>query len=635
MNRARVVVAINEVNPAECPSARQRVRVRLAVVFVGMLLAAAPSWARDLLTGPVLTMNPNGLTPLAGVVALTTNVPARVSLTISGGDETWGVEFTDFLFEHSVPVLGLKPATTYTIQVRVTDAAGNRQTPPALTTTTGPLPADFPHVSVFQTDLSRTEPGYILLDKTRRPDGGRTDYMMIVDRLGQVRWYSIAGGQDGTRFLPNGRLLLINSSEMDLLGNAFVPRALQIPGLFVHHDMFPMHNGNFLSLALEKVVIDDYPTSETDPTAPGQTREITSDAVVEFRPDGSVEHVWHLHEMLDPRRLGYDSVIPGFPLFDSPDWSHSNSVFHNPADDSILVSIRHQDAVIKFSRATGQLIWILGPPANWGPAFQPYLLQPVGAPFEWQYHQHAAKVTPSGTVLLFDNGNYRASPFDGQPRLSTLENYSRAVEYSIDETTMQVRQVWEYGAQADWRMFSSSQGDADLMPATGNIVLTLSDTRHVAHLPGSDWGLGLAHTAIIEVDHSTPAQKLFDMRIYDSDPLARTWVYRSERIPSLYGATVHIIPDSDLDGVIDTADNCAFIPNSNQRDTDNDGYGSVCDADFNNDGVVEFADYLYLGSLWQSADANADLDGDGLVSWGDLQILINTFLVAPGPSGTR
>jgi arylsulfate sulfotransferase len=613
MNRTRVVIAIK--------------------LFI--LLAVTPSWARQVLTGPVLTMDPNGLTPLAGVVALTASVPVRVSLSISGGDETWGVDFTDFGLAHSVPVLGLKPATTYAIQVSVTDGAGNRQTLPPLTTATGPLPADFPRVSAFQTDLQRTEPGYLLLDKTRRPDAGKTDYMMIVDRLGHVRWYSPSGGQDGTRFLPNGRLLLINSSEMDLLGNTYQPRTLQIPGLFVHHDMFPMQNGNFLSLALEKVVVDDYPTSETDPTAPGQTREITSDAVVEFRPDGTVENLWHLHEMLDPRRLGYDSVLPGFPLFDAPDWSHSNAVFHDPTDNSILVSIRHQDAVIKFSRATGQLIWILGPHDNWGPAFQPYLLQPQGAPFEWQYHQHAAKVTPSGTVLLFDNGNYRASPFDGRPRLSTLENYSRAVEYSIDQATMQVRQVWEYGAQADWRMFSASQGDADLMPATGNIVLTLSDTRHVAHLPGSDWGLGLAHTAIIEVDHNTPAQKLFDLRIYDPEPLVRTWVYRSERIPSLYGANVHIIPDSDLDGVIDSIDNCAFIPNANQRDADNDGYGSVCDADFTNDGVVEYADYSYIVAKWQTADAVADLDGDGLVSWTDLQILVDSLAKAPGPSGLR
>ena len=59
----------------------------------------------------------------------------------------------------------------------------------------------------------------------------------------------------------------------------------------------------------------------------------------------------------------------------------------------------------------------------------------------------------------------------------------------------------------------------------------------------------------------------------------------------------------------------------------------MCDADFNNDGVIEYADYLYLGTRWMTADANADLDGDGVVSWGDLLILFNTFYSSPGPSG--
>ena len=599
-----------------------------------MIATAARPSSADVLTGPVLTMNPNGVTPLAGVVTLTTDVPSRVSLSISDGTETWGVDFPDLGVTHSVPVLGLKPSSSYTIEVTVTDHTGSREKlSPALQTLTGPLPADFPKVSTYWSEPSRMEPGFILLDKTRRPFEGKTEYAMILDLEGQVRWYSTVGGHDGMRQLPNGRLLLLNSEEMDLLGNVFVPRTLDVPGFFLHHDMFPMQDGNYLSLSLEKVIISNYPTSETDPAAPRQTLEVTSDGVVEFRPDGSLKSLWHLHEMLDPIRIAYDSTKPGFPLFDSPDWSHSNAVFHDPTDDSILVSIRHQDAVIKFSRATGQLIWILGPHANWGPEFQPYLLQPVGAPFEWQYHQHAVKVTPSGTILLFDNGNYRASPFDGQIPQSMLQSYSRAVEYAVDEDTMQVRQVWEYGTDVAWRMFSTSQGDADFMPQTGNVVLTLSDTQHIAGAPTANWGLGFAHTAILEVNHNTPAEKLLDLRIYDTSPNSRTWVYRSERIPSLYAQNVQIVPDSDGDGVLDNADNCTAVANANQRDTDGDGFGSACDPDLNNDGVVEWVDYFYYTVLWQSADANADLDGDGVVTWPDLQIMVDKFFGAPGPSG--
>jgi arylsulfate sulfotransferase len=608
---------------------------RALAVIVMLLIGGGASSATVVMTGPVLTMDPNGLTPLAGVITLTTDVPSRVALSISDGAEKWGVEFPDLALNHSVPVLGLKPASSYSIDVTVIDQAGARTAlSPPLRAVTAPLPADFPKVSVYQSEPARMEPGFILLDKTRRPVGGRTEYAMILDLHGQVRWYSTVGGHDGMRQLPNGRLLLLNSAEMDLLGNVVVPRTLQVPGLFLHHDIFPMQNGNFLSLTLEKVVIPNYPTSEIDPNAPRQTLEITSDGVVEFLPDGSLKNIWHLHDMLDPYRIGYDSTKPGFPLFDSPDWSHANAVFHDPTDDSILVSIRHQDAVIKFSRATGKLIWILGPHDNWGPSFQSYLLKPVGAPFEWQFHQHAMKVTPHGTVLLFDNGNYRASPFDGRFPVPDWQNYSRAVEYAIDETKMEVRQVWQYGADIDWKMFSASQGDVDFMPRTGNVVTTMSDTRHIAGGASADWGLGFAHTAIVEVDHNTPARKVFDLRISDPDPNARTWVYRSERIPSLHAANVGVMRDSDIDGVLDSADNCVWSANPDQRDTDGDGFGSVCDPDLNNDGIVNLADYSVFGSVWQSSNANADLDGDGFVSWTDLQILIDKFLGAPGPKGS-
>ena len=54
--------------------------------------------------------------------------------------------------------------------------------------------------------------------------------------------------------------------------------------------------------------------------------------------------------------------------------------------------------------------------------------------------------------------------------------------------------------------------------------------------------------------------------------------------------------DSDGDGVCDTEDNCPAVPNPDQKDTDKDGIGDVCDAppvlacDVNNDSKVTQAD---------------------------------------------
>src|SRR5664280_2452214 len=119
------------------------------------------------------------------------------------------------------------------------------------------------------------------------------------------------------------------------------------------------------------------------------------------------DSIWTPINLLDPRRISY-LIVSSSGSWDS---EHSNAVIEDPSDNSLIVSMCMQNAVVKFSRATGQLRWILGPPANWGAAWQPYLLKPVGTPFVWQYGQHAPVLTPQGTLLMFDNGNFRASPF--------------------------------------------------------------------------------------------------------------------------------------------------------------------------------------------------------------------------------
>jgi glycosylphosphatidylinositol phospholipase D len=100
--------------------------------------------------------------------------------------------------------------------------------------------------------------------------------------------------------------------------------------------------------------------------------------------------------------------------------------------------------------------------------------------------------------------------------------------------------------------------------------------------------------------------------------------------------------DADKDGIADHSDNCILRANGplapdagghSQRDTDSDGYGNVCDPDFNNSGNVDFADLAYLKSVFFTPDADADLNGDGKVDFADLAIQKSMFFSPPGPSG--
>ena len=105
----------------------------------------------------------------------------------------------------------------------------------------------------------------------------------------------------------------------------------------------------------------------------------------------------------------------------------------------------------------------------------------------------------------------------------------------------------------------------------------------------------------------------------------------------VYG--VRPAPDTDTDGIADAIDNCRLESNPNQQDADNDGYGNPCDPDLNNSGLVTAADFAILRSVLglsassSATAAAADLNNSGLVTTADFAILRTRLNTAPGPSG--
>ncbi|MFT7487020.1 MAG: outer membrane protein assembly factor BamB, partial [Candidatus Paceibacteria bacterium] len=120
-------------------------------------------------------------------------------------------------------------------------------------------------------------------------------------------------------------------------------------------------------------------------------------------------------------------------FLEQPANAEPNKLF---APGNVLVSMRHQDAVIIFHWETGELIWSWGRGEIYGP--------------------HDATVLDNGHLLIFDNGLGRG--------------WSRVVE--VDPNSGQI--VWQYRGTPPESFYSASRGSNQRLP-NGNTLIAQSD----------------------------------------------------------------------------------------------------------------------------------------------------------------
>ncbi len=531
---------------------RCRFRAFALLLVIAPLFAACSS-SPPIIRGIELDRRPSATVPLAAQLAFVTDRPTTFFLEIDDGS---GVRLVNPgmppATEHIVPVLGMRPDTRHTVQVIVSARNGATASSLPLQVDTPPLPADFPPIELSMSDPARMEPGVTLFNLIHWPESGNDaayGLLVALDERGEVVWYYRPDhGVGDARRLQNGNLLYMSGRaghlyEIDMLGNVVAewhsnrapedelgPGSVPVDTESFHHEAFETVSGNILTISSEIRAYEGYPTSATNAAAPKSTANVIGDVLVEFTRRGEIVREVKLLDVLDPYRVGYSSLGAGFwsPVYTEEyeyplrDWAHTNAVASDASGRYALASLRAQDAVVKIDLETGEPLWILGHHDGWAPEFEDLLLEPVGD-LLWPYHQHAPMFTPEGTILMFDNGNERAWPF--QTRTPPSEAFSRAVEYRVDEDNMEVSQLWAYGGPGSEYFFSTFISDADWLPTTRNVLVT--DGGKVTDPNAHHWA------RIVEVTHTTPAEKVFEIFIDDEAP--EGWaVYRAERLASLY-----------------------------------------------------------------------------------------------------
>lgn len=546
--------------PTSCAFARSLSRILLvALAVVGPGVAAAVTFT----TEPTLEPNPNPRAPLAAVLRFSSPEPLALEVSVHHERGTDELRFRSVAGADTVlPVVGFRPAQRHRVEVRFR----RERDVEAVTRTfefTAPAlpqePGEFPPLQVSAPLRERMEPGVTVISTRRQVPGQLTDpssvrfgMLLALDRDGVPVWYyrSDARISDFERTRA-GNILVCTLDyeilEIDLLGNtlhrwyaAGRPKGkgdgIAVDTMTFHHEVDELPNGDIAVLGTSMREIDDYYTSETEAGAPRKRQKVMGDQVVVFDRQGRVVWKWDAFDHLDPFRIGYETFSGywerrGFPGI--IDWSHANNLRYEESDDSFLVSFRYQSAIVKIDRKTGQVRWVLGRPEGWKPPLDSRLFT-LADGGRWFHHQHAPFPTSRGSMIVFDNGNYRTMPFD--PPLPPAKTYSRAVEYQLDEKARTAKEVWvsETGP-ADQSVVSVAMGNAEELPRTGNVLVSYGALLRRGALP-PNWNSGAGNwTRVREYTHDTPAKLVWEAVIENRDPARPMgWqAFTSVRWPSL------------------------------------------------------------------------------------------------------
>ncbi|HET9308596.1 MAG TPA: aryl-sulfate sulfotransferase [Candidatus Sulfotelmatobacter sp.] len=267
--------------------------------------------------------------------------------------------------------------------------------------------------------------------------------------------------------------------------------------LGTHHDFVSLANGHLIVIAAQNQVIN------------GTT--VKGDVIIDLDQNRKPVWIWNEFDHLDINRQPYEF----------PDWTHTNAVLYSPDDGNLIISIRHQNWLVKIDYADGKgagdILWKLGYQGDF--ALMNADRTPDDNAEDWFFAQHgpsfvSSNTTGSFSLTLFDNGDDRGVTVvaggtcgvSGQPAC-----YSTVPILGVDETAKTATFAFHDTAPT----YSLFGGNAEVLK-NGNVEFC-----------ETAGGPGIA-ADIYEVTQTTTPQTVWSMVVTGQ------YAYRGQRIPSLY-----------------------------------------------------------------------------------------------------
>ncbi len=376
--------------------------------------------------------------------------------------------------EHQVPILRLRPATSYSYTVVATDKEGNETRSDSGTFMTGLLPEA---LATLQINAQGEPSSELLLLDTRDVD---SSWFFMLDRDAQIVWYYES--PNPIEDIPYPVTGVVQKPDFNLvyqLNNPFniccireiTPTGKIVDNLaagpingFPHRDLLLMPNGRILYAAWTYRVIDD--------TAQDGGPETLVEGLALYTWDqesGLTEQVWNAFDGIGTDvRLGWGpgnntGSYPGEVTLQEHTppirWTGANSVQIGPRGN-IIVSIVNLSQIISISSDFQRVEWSLGGPAS---SFT------FEGPSDQFYRQHTAQQLPNGNILMFDNGRGRPEEEGGE--------YSRALELALNDYDLVARKVWEYRHEPD--VYAPNRSSAFRLENGNTLLNFVADPRVV------------------------------------------------------------------------------------------------------------------------------------------------------------
>lgn len=289
------------------------------------------------------------------------------------------------------------------------------------------LPHDFPQLNV--TKPGNPSPGWVLTGNIN-VGGAAGVYAMVLDTNGTPVWYRNlpAPGVADVNLLPDGTIawnrlgLDPNGAFSDFNFRTQAIRSLAAPIPYTDfHELEPMSNGDLMMLSTDL-------RSGVDLTSLGlgSSATIQDCLLEEVSPSGRLVWQWRAGDHISPSQSLHPFPVQGAPSV--YDIYHCNSIDTDAASGSVLLSIRHTDAVYLINRASGAVIWKMGGNAQSDGALRLTITHdPQG-----QFHlQHDARFQPDGNISLYDDQ-------------SLFPLAARGAVYHINTSTKSASLVWSF-----------------------------------------------------------------------------------------------------------------------------------------------------------------------------------------------